>query len=326
MISPYVRLGASLRSLGYGLRVSAAAGSLISVREDASGGEVRVHPLVFLLDECDQQIVTALASGRSLGRMPGLRTLRAHLAELQGAAVFAPALSDDGAASLLALDASLSRRGIRLQPMDNRRTLISWTREGGSLALRVHFGLFDQAQARDELERYALKRGRGRYPLLDRAMHVVFAEVQARHGHRRPVAPTVPDLATMVTPWRPSEMGHMIWQRFFGDLPELPIGWSSEPGPRALRGIRFGSFRSKPQPRIALHPRLGAAWVAQVFVEHVIHHEYCHWRQHCEPLRGEKPHSARFKAWERGYPHFADALAWQRAHLDALLGAAPAPV
>jgi predicted SprT family Zn-dependent metalloprotease len=86
-----------------------------------------------------------------------------------------------------------------------------------------------------------------------------------------------------------------------------------------LRAIRFGAYRRHGTPTIFVNPRLDRPWVARAFVEHVLHHELCHHAQHCQPVRGERPHSPRFHAWESTYPLHREAIAWQRHYLSHLL-------
>jgi predicted SprT family Zn-dependent metalloprotease len=70
---------------------------------------------------------------------------------------------------------------------------------------------------------------------------------------------------------------------------------------------------------VLVNPRLDQPWIARCFFEHVLFHELCHHAQACAPVRGERPHSQRFRAMERSYPYHAEAQAWERSHLDRLL-------
>jgi predicted metal-dependent hydrolase len=95
------------------------------------------------------------------------------------------------------------------------------------------------------------------------------------------------------------------------------IGWSRATRGR-LRSIRFGSYQRQ-TGQIRIHPRLARPWIADLFLDAVIHHELCHHRQACDPVRGERTHSARFRAWDRAFPGHADAERWMRAHLPRML-------
>jgi hypothetical protein len=158
------------------------------------------------------------------------------------------------------------------------------------------------------------------------AMDRVFARILASRGEDQgPVAadllglPTVPEELSLAERMAP------IARAYFPELPLPRIGWARNPGQRPLRSIRFGSYRSHPEPRIAIHPRLAQAWVAAVFLDHVIHHELCHHAQRCHPRRGESPHSARFRAWERQFSGYESARRWEKAFTPGLLDPARAP-
>ena len=107
--------------------------------------------------------------------------------------------------------------------------------------------------------------------------------------------------------------------RWFSDISKPPWHWSRDPGKRQLQSLRFGAYHSMPQPVITLSPRLNQAWIPQRFVEYIIFHELCHHRQYINPIRGEQPHSKRFRAWEREYPHYKIITAWERAHRMKML-------
>ncbi len=98
-------------------------------------------------------------------------------------------------------------------------------------------------------------------------------------------------------------------------MPEIRWGRATR---GRLRSIRFGSYH-RLDALIRIHPRLARPWVADLFVDAVIHHELCHHRQACAPIRGERTHSARFRAWDRAFPGHSDAERWMRSHLARLL-------
>lgn len=115
-----------------------------------------------------------------------------------------------------------------------------------------------------------------------------------------------------------------VHARWFSDLPMPAVAWARA-AHRRLSAIRFGCYRRGPPARITIHPRLARPWVAQVFLEHVLFHELCHHRQACRPVRRERIHGPRFRAWEAAFPGHALALAWERALLPCLLDDAAPP-
>ncbi len=121
------------------------------------------------------------------------------------------------------------------------------------------------------------------------------------------------------------ELAATIHQAWFHDLPLAPVAWGRNPPRRRLTHLRFGCYRRR-KCCIEISPRLSRPWIATVFLEHVLFHEYCHHRQAMHPsLRREGVHSPRFRAWERAFHGYAQALAWERLALPWLLDDTPPP-
>lgn len=328
---PIDDLGDRLHAHGVRVRLSTARTRPVSFRPEPA--ELRVHPLLFAISDAVPLLERyARSGGRDGGR--DLRKLGgAVMAAIGGldeppARCFLPVLSDAGRERLISLDDQLAAAGIRLELNDNLRLLLALRHDkAGGLYLGIHYALLEEPRSEEELLRYALRHGRGGFRRLDAAMGRVFDRICAR----REVMPQSPPAGTTIersaggppaigTDFDLAAMAATVHATWFADLPRLPVRWSKSPGDlRQLRSIHFGTFRSRPEPQIRIHPRLGRPWVASCFVEHVLHHEYCHWRQHRHPIRGERIHSPRFKAWERAYPRYAEALAWQRANLNRIL-------
>ena len=115
------------------------------------------------------------------------------------------------------------------------------------------------------------------------------------------------------------DLGHLVravQEKWFADLPPVVVQASRQSrGP--VHQLRFGSYT--PSRRLLrLHPRLAVHGLPAVVVEYVIFHELCHHRQACQPLRGEKPHSSRFRQWEAEYPLLAAALVIEKFWSPAL--------
>jgi hypothetical protein len=88
---------------------------------------------------------------------------------------------------------------------------------------------------------------------------------------------------------------------------------------RRRRSIKLGSYRGR-EPLIRVHPVLDAAWVPSFFVEYIVYHEMLH---HVVPMpvrNGRRSlHGADFRARERQFERYAEAIAWERDNLDRLL-------
>lgn len=217
------------------------------------------------------------------------------------------------AASLAAL-----RPPWRLRVNHNHATLVSMRGDQHQRTVSVHADLLEDAAFTAVFPQWVASNGKVGHSVVQAALRIVQERVHAsRCVNER----------TALPPWEP--LGPVVdldsmYSRLHGDwfahTPKPAIAWSRAVAPgRQLTHIRFGCYRSGAQPRISLHPRLHQPWVARVFVEFVIFHELCHHTQACRPMRGETAHSTRFRQWERRYPHFVLASAWERAYLPELL-------
>jgi predicted metal-dependent hydrolase len=85
------------------------------------------------------------------------------------------------------------------------------------------------------------------------------------------------------------------------------------------RSIKLGSYRGR-EPLIRVHPVLDAAWVPRFFVEYIVYHEMLH-HVIAMPVRNGRRslHGPDFRARERAFERYVEALAWERDNLDRLL-------
>lgn len=112
----------------------------------------------------------------------------------------------------------------------------------------------------------------------------------------------------------------------FADIDLPQVIWGRRPPARRLRHIRFGCYKRGVEPRIEISPRLARPWIASCFLDHVLHHEFCHHRQFRQRMaRSEGVHSPRFRAWEKSFAGYEDALRWEGMALPWLLDDTPPP-
>jgi hypothetical protein len=213
----------------------------------------------------------------------------------------------------------LAAQGLRVAVRVHRNRTIALGLRGraGAWRLGIHAALLEDPALIEALPAWITAGGGGRHPVILQAL----TRLDARLIANLPPVEAEP----LGKPWDlPKEFAriHAAW---FADLPLPEIDWSRDSHRSRQRHIRFGSYHRGPPARVLLHPRLNQPWVAIVFVEHVLYHELCHHRQACQPVRREKPHSQRFKQWERTYPHHALAIAWERSHRHRLLSGGTAP-
>lgn len=204
----------------------------------------------------------------------------------------------------------------------NERTLLSlrgsrW--EG--LRLSLHQGLLDHPPALAELPAWIRGNGRTVGPALRTAIDEVFRGLAST---RRSTPTAVPEFAPLAGPVDLQALYAEIHAAWFPHLTRPPISW----GPRRAGGrrrIRFAAYHRRPVARIVVNRLLDQPWVAREFVAYVLYHELCHHAQAAAPVRGETPHSPRFKAWEARYPRFRELLVWEKAHLDRFLDGPASP-
>lgn len=105
------------------------------------------------------------------------------------------------------------------------------------------------------------------------------------------------------------------------------VVWSRRARTRARRSLRLGTF--DPVDRcVRIHPVLDQRAVPSYFVRYVVFHELLHAALEDEAgarrtAGGRRElHGREFRARERAFGDTARALAWERAHLDALFRSA----
>jgi hypothetical protein len=107
--------------------------------------------------------------------------------------------------------------------------------------------------------------------------------------------------------------------RYFPDCAAVTIQWGRWSGRRRTRSMRFGAYLPA-EKLIRIHPALDQAFVPRVFVEFIVYHELLH---HIIPpvrVNGRyQIHSVAFRQRERGFPAYAEAMAWRQQSLRRLL-------
>jgi hypothetical protein len=112
--------------------------------------------------------------------------------------------------------------------------------------------------------------------------------------------------------------------REFGPGSELPhIGWGRRTPSRTRRSLRLGSFDTDGRI-VRIHPVLDQPAVPRWFVRYVVFHELLHAVFPIERGEGDRwiHHGRAFRLRERAYSDHRRALAWERAHLTALIRSA----
>ncbi|MGO9882874.1 MAG: hypothetical protein ACLPV4_07635 [Solirubrobacteraceae bacterium] len=204
---------------------------------------------------------------------------------------------------------------VRLEIHDNRSTMISYRRERGTLALRVHH-MFLSADERttQALADFASARRHRR-----QAGQLLDNYIRRNQVDIRPPGPMdrleprgrVHDLDVVY---------RSINARFFGGSIDARIGWGRAPLHRRRRTIKMGVYYHDTRT-IRIHPALDHQSVPPYVVEFIVYHEMLHQACPTETTSsGQKRiHTRAFRAREHAHPDHDRALAWEKEHLAQLL-------
>lgn len=105
-------------------------------------------------------------------------------------------------------------------------------------------------------------------------------------------------------------------------LPGVTISWSNR-GARKRgrrRTIKFGSYCHKTRV-IKIHPALDSADVPDYFVEYIVYHELLHalFPPSAGPDGRRDVHTREFKRFEKKFPRYQDAIAFERLFVNTRL-------
>lgn len=192
--------------------------------------------------------------------------------------------------------------GARVRVHHNRHNLITWSQRQSKLRLGVHAAFLPHPHDvlavvadRDPAawQRLLALPREARAPTLTTTGHVHdLAELLAAERGR-------PDVRTVA---------------------EVAVGWGRWPARPPRRSLRLGSCQQGPPRVIRIHPCLDHREVPDWFVGFVLFHELLHLR--FPPLtegRRRVVHPRSFRMAERRHPRWADAEAWEAAHVTTLL-------
>lgn len=107
---------------------------------------------------------------------------------------------------------------------------------------------------------------------------------------------------------------------YFDGSIDASITWGPRIGtPRRRRSIKMGTYAVEDR-LIRIHRALDRAFVPRFVVEWIVYHEMLHQVHDIKVVGGRREfHSKAFLADERRFARYAEARAWERRHLDALL-------
>lgn len=203
---------------------------------------------------------------------------------------------------------------------ENRSTMVSYGFTGGRLVVRLH-RMFRHAVGRDiaALAAYISGRKGESNDAIDAFIERHRSEVGARAAStRRAVRRTRGDSHDL------AQMLGRVRRRYFGGLGEVEITWGRAARKRPKRNSRTRSRALATycydDKTIRVNSVLDSPRVPDYVLEWVIYHELLHHVLPVEESAGRRRyHTRRFKALERGFEKYEEAVAWEKANLDWLL-------
>jgi hypothetical protein len=206
---------------------------------------------------------------------------------------------------------------VRLTVHDNRSTMVSFRRAGGTLHYRVHH-MFLEAPG-EVVHALAAFAGPARGGAARRraAGGHIDAFVRARRDRIG---------ATRVGRLQPRGRAHDLQAIFdrlnateFGGAIDARIGWGAARPGRRRRTVKTGVYLQDARV-IRIHPTLDRPEVPEFYVATVVFHEMLHQAVPVlEAGRRRVVHGREFKARERAYQDHHRARAWEASHLGLLL-------
>ncbi len=208
------------------------------------------------------------------------------------------------------------KRPIALTWSRSRKTPLSMRgRKDGGLDLRLH-SMFAGA---DESVREAVARWIAVGKRATRACAALDAFVEVQLAATRPQAPA---MQTRGAVYDLLDIADEVEREYFALHTRPAIGWGRSTS-SARRGLRLGSY--DPDTRsVRIHPVLDQVAVPRFVLAFVVFHEFLHHRY--PPKRAADGrmihHGPEFRAAELAHPRYAEVIAFERAHLRALVASA----
>ncbi len=208
---------------------------------------------------------------------------------------------------------------VRLFITDNRSTMISYRNAGGGVAVRVHHMFL--AAPEPVVQAICDYIGGGQR---DSAELVIDQFVRQNSNSIRTEEFNL--VSSRLDPrglvWNLQEIYAELNRLYFQDTIRARIGWSRYPrnSRKKRRTIRMGVYDHLSKT-IRIHPSLDRREVPQFFVEYIVFHEMLHQAIPSKQLGNRRlHHSAEFRAREATFIHYAQAITWERANIQFLLG------
>jgi hypothetical protein len=207
---------------------------------------------------------------------------------------------------------------VKLSVTDNRSTMVSFHRRGGTLRLRVHHMFLDAPPA---VVRAVADYAGGSRSAAGRVLDEFIKNQQPRIRRQRTLHE--PPLLSRGRHFDLADIFRRLNDAHFEAAIQARIGWGRMPPNRRRRKtIRLGVY-DHPAREIRIHPALDRADVPLYFVEFVVFHEMLHQLFPSDEANSDggrrEHHPVGFRDRERCFPLYDAALHWERENLGLLL-------
>lgn len=211
------------------------------------------------------------------------------------------------------------RGRVSIELHDNTHTMLTFRRDGGGWALRLHHMFLTTSEreldalvafitgsdpaASAQLDRF-IEEHRGSIRRIPAAQRLRRIRIEARGKHH--------DLGRTFA---------RLNRRYFQGRVRAAITWGpNPPGPRPRKSMKMGSYSAETRV-VRIHPALDRSWVPNYFVEWIVFHEMLHQIHPAKKLAGGRLciHTAEFTQAEETFHALARARAWETRNLARLL-------
>lgn len=216
---------------------------------------------------------------------------------------------------------------VALTVTDNARTMLSARHREGIAHVRLHHMFIDADEATvSAVARYLTDGHDAASSHLRRFIKQNRDRIRAQAREQLQAARSHTTHATTDLRGRHHNLHAILAQlnaRYFEPAVQARIAWARMTAGlgrgRRRRSIKLGSYRGR-GPLIRVHPVLDAVWVPDFFVEYIVYHEMLHHVVAMPMHNGRRSlHGREFRALERQFERYAEAIAWERVNLERLL-------
>jgi len=221
-----------------------------------------------------------------------------------------------------------TRREVRLVVTENRSLMLSFkSQPDGNLIIRAHRMFLDApTRIHQALADWILRRRDAR-SVIRRFITSFRAETQPELPlfGTKPMWERLPRRDLTLRPhgkvYDLTALRDAVNRDYFDGKLTCSITWGRRIRGRARRHFTFGTY-SHTQNVVRIHPRLDAEDVPGFFVEFIVYHEMLHAARGQEGERNGRRivHSKQFRADERKFARYKEAMEWEKKNLGKFVG------